>query len=42
MISPIGTVGKVGLTAIGDTAEHAEEIYQRFIRLLNEKAGSLK
>jgi len=42
MISPIGTVGKVGLTAIGDTPEHAEELYQRFIRLLNEKAGMLK
>ena len=42
MISPIGTVGKVGLTAIGDTPAHAEEIYQQFIALLNEKAGSLK
>ncbi|HUF37492.1 MAG TPA: peptide ligase PGM1-related protein, partial [Anaerolineales bacterium] len=42
MISPIGTVGKVGLTAIGDSTEHAEELYQRFIRLLNEKAGSLR
>ena len=42
LISPVGSVGKVGLTAIGNTAEHAEELYQKFIRLLNEKAGTLK
>ena len=39
MFSQVSTLGKVGLTAIGDTREHAEEIYQRFIQLLNEAAA---
>ncbi len=38
MISGVSTLGKLGLTAIGDTPEHAEEIYQRFIDVLNQAA----
>ncbi|MCP4537054.1 MAG: ATP-grasp domain-containing protein [Chloroflexi bacterium] len=38
MISGVSTLGKLGLTAIGDTPEHAEEIYQRFISVLNQAA----
>jgi hypothetical protein len=37
MISSVSTLGKLGLTAIGDTPEHAEEIYQKFVEVL-EKA----
>ncbi len=38
MIGGVSTLGKLGLTAIGDTLEHAEEIYQRFIAVLNQAA----
>lgn len=36
MFSMVGALGKLGLTAIGDSPQHAAEIYQRFIRLLDE------
>ena len=41
MISGISTLGKLGLTAIGDAPEHAEEIYQKFIDVLDRAAPSL-
>jgi len=36
MISGVSTLGKIGLTAIGDSPEQAEEIYERFIRVLEQ------
>jgi len=36
MISGISTLGKIGLTAIGNSPEQAEEIYQRFIAMLEQ------
>lgn len=36
MFSQVATLGKLGFTAIGNTPAHAEEIYQRFIEVLNE------
>lgn len=42
MISPIGSLGKIGLTAIGNSPEHAEELYQLFISLLTRKATSIR
>jgi hypothetical protein len=36
MFSQVATLGKLGFTAIGNSPEHAEEIYQRFIAVLNE------
>jgi len=38
MISAVSTLGKLGLTAIGNTPEQAEEIYQRSIEVLNQAA----
>ena len=39
MISGISTLGKIGLTAIGNSPEHAEEIYQRFIEVLEQEVA---
>jgi hypothetical protein len=39
MISSVSTLGKLGLTAIGDSPEHAQDIYQKFVDVL-EKAVS--
>ena len=36
MFSGVSSLGKLGLTAIGDTPEHAEAIYQHFIAVLDE------
>ncbi|MBT3337474.1 MAG: hypothetical protein HN855_00625 [Anaerolineae bacterium] len=36
MISSVSTLGKLGLTAIGDSPEHAQEIYEKFIKVLEE------
>jgi hypothetical protein len=36
MFSQVASLGKLGLTAIGDSPEHAEAIYQRFIEILNQ------
>lgn len=41
MISPIAATGKVGLTAIENSPEAAEALYQRFGRLLREKAAKM-
>lgn len=38
MLSGIASIGKVGVTAIGDTPEQAEMIYQRFIDVLDQAA----
>jgi len=39
MISSVSTLGKLGLTAIGNSPEHAEEIYQKFVEVLEEAAN---
>jgi hypothetical protein len=39
MISSVGALGKLGLTAIGNTPEHAAELYHQFLRLLDETAA---
>ncbi len=38
IISAVATHGKLGITAIGDSHQHAEELYQRFIDVLNKAA----
>ena len=38
MISSVSTLGKIGLTAIGDSPEHAQEIYDKFIDVLEKAA----
>ena len=40
MISGISTLGKIGFTAIEDSPEKAEELYQRFIKVLDEACGT--
>ncbi len=40
MVSGVGAHGRLGLTAIGNSAQHAEEIYQRFIATLDQAAGA--
>ncbi len=39
MFSAVASLGKLGFTAIGDSPEHAEEIYQRFIEALDRATG---
>jgi PGM1 C-terminal domain len=39
MISALAVAGRVGLTAIGDTAEQAEELYERARRVMDEESG---
>jgi hypothetical protein len=39
MLSGIASIGKVGVTAIGDTPEQAETIYQHFIEVLDQAAS---
>ena len=39
MISSVSTLGKLGLTAIGDSPEHAQEIYQKFVDVLEKAAN---
>ena len=41
MISPIAATGKIGLTAIENTQESADELYQLFGRLLRAKAAKM-
>lgn len=38
MLSGVSSLGKLGLTAIGDTPEHAEAIYQHFIAVMDQAA----
>lgn len=38
MLGAVGSHGKVGLTAIGDSAEDAEALYQRFVDVLDARA----
>jgi hypothetical protein len=38
MMSAVGTEGRLGVTAIGDTAEAAEGLYRRFVGVLDEEA----
>ncbi len=38
MISSVSTLGKLGLTAIGNSPEHAEELYKKFVQVLEEAA----
>ena len=38
MISAVGDMGRVGLTAIADRAEEADALYRRFIAVLDEEA----
>lgn len=38
MMSALGDMGSVGLTAVGNSPEHANEIYERTIQVLNDEA----
>lgn len=42
MITGVGEVGRVGVTAIHNSPEEAEALYQRFVALLDEEAARLK
>jgi len=39
MVSSVGALGKLGLTAISDSPEHAADLYQRFLKILDRTAG---
>jgi len=39
MISSVASLGVLGLTAIGDTPEHAESLYQRFIDVMDRASA---
>ena len=39
MLSSISTLGKLGLTAIANTPEQAEELYQKFVEVLEKAAN---
>ena len=41
MISALSVAGRVGLTAIGDTPEQAEELYARARSVMDEESGRL-
>jgi hypothetical protein len=41
MISALAVAGRVGLTAIGDTLEQAEELYARARSVMDEESGRL-
>jgi hypothetical protein len=38
MLSAVGELGRLGVTAIGDTPEEADAFYQRFVAMLDEGA----
>jgi hypothetical protein len=38
MMSALGELGRVGLTAVGETQEQADELYQRAVETLDEEA----
>jgi hypothetical protein len=38
MINGVGEQGSLGLTAVGNTPEHAEEIYQRTVKALDDES----
>jgi hypothetical protein len=38
MMSAVGTIGRLGVTAIADTPADADALYQRFVALLDEEA----
>jgi hypothetical protein len=40
MLSAIGSEGRLGVTAIGDTPEDAEQLYQEFVCVLDEQAAT--
>jgi len=40
MLSSVGSEGRLGVTAIGDDAADAEQLYQHFIALLDEQANA--
>jgi hypothetical protein len=39
MLSALGSVGRLGMTAVGDSAKEAESVYQRAVAVLNEEAN---
>jgi hypothetical protein len=38
MMSALGELGRVGLTAVGETQEQADELYERAVETLEEEA----
>jgi hypothetical protein len=39
MLSAVGDIGRLGVTAVGDTPEQADALYDRFVAVLDEEAG---
>ncbi|HVF20099.1 MAG TPA: peptide ligase PGM1-related protein [Mycobacteriales bacterium] len=39
MVSAVAVAGRLGATAIGDSPEHAQELYDSLVRVLDEAAG---
>jgi hypothetical protein len=39
MLSALGSVGRLGMTAVGNSPEEAESVYQRAVAVLNEEAS---
>jgi hypothetical protein len=39
MLSAVGDVGRLGVTAIADTPDQADALYQRFVAVLDEEAA---
>lgn len=39
MLTGVGTSGRVGVTAIGNSAEHAQELYDRLVFALGDGTG---
>jgi hypothetical protein len=42
MLAALGEHGRVGLTAVGDSREEADEVYRRAVAVLDEEAASLQ
>jgi hypothetical protein len=40
MMNGVGEQGAVGLTAVANTREEAEELYQKMVRALDEEAAA--
>jgi hypothetical protein len=40
VLSSLETQGRIGVVAIGDSPEQADEIYLRVVRLLDELSGA--
>ena len=38
MMSGVGALGRTGLTAIADTPQEADALYQRFVAVLDDEA----